>query len=220
MKIKKNNSGKVLFASLWVVSFLSLCALPVIGSEMSHAAVCDNATEACSTISLTIASSISITSATASASLGSASTSSVSRSSAQTVTVATNNGGGYYLTAKAISKDASGTVSNKLLKRSSLDALTATSSVGFTALTAKTAKSSIGAGYWGLSLDDSTYRPVATSSSGSGIIAYSTAPATSASTTLYYAAKGSTSMMAGDYSATIQYTAVANDGTAKTLYGD
>lgn len=221
MKIKRNNDRKIVLMGLLVVSFLGLAVSPILGSELSFAANCDGSTygEECLMIEVTVPPYISITNA-ASIPSNMEISNSTGLSYSQAVTVATNVAGGYELTAKAISTDTSSVVSNKMLRRDNLGV--AVSDTGINSTASKLTYANMADKTWGLAVDGTNFRPIATTTSGSGIIAYSRAPTTGATTNVTFAAKvaDNGSLVAGTYSATIQFTALGSDGSAKTLYGD
>lgn len=222
MKLKGHNIKRIIRASSLALCLFGLGVAPIVASELTFADTCAGAasdTEECLTVKVTVPEVLAITNA---ASIPSEMliSNTTGLSASQEVIVKTNCAGGYILTAKAISTNTSGTVSNSMLRRDNEG--TALSNNGINSLSAKSTFANMGNNTWGLSVDGTYFRPVATTASGSGIIAYSTAPVSADTTNMSFAAKGQEStLVSGTYSAKIQLTAIKNEsGTAQTLYGD
>lgn len=229
MKLKRHNLKKITGVGLLALGLFGLGVSPIVASELSFATACyppsseqaqcqDGATL---NVEVTVPPYISITNAESIPSTITISNS-TGLSTAQAVTVATNIVGGFQLTAKAISTDTSSTVSNKMLRRDGLGA--AVSDTGIDSTATKLTYANMVDKTWGLAVDGTNFRPIARDGvvAESGVIAYSTAPTAGTTTNVTFAAKVANggSLVAGTYSATIQFTALGNDGTAKTLYGD
>lgn len=218
MKLKRHNLDKVVVTSILVFGLFSMMVLPIVASEMSFAEPCTG--DACLDVEVTVPEYISITNAE-SIPDEILIDNTTGKSSSQAVIVATNISGGYVLTAKAISTDTTSAISNKMLRRNGSG--TALSNDGINSTATKLTYANMANKTWGLAVDGTYFRPIARDGvpAESGIIAYSKVPVLASTTNVTFAAKATDSdLVAGTYSTTIQFTALGNDGTDQTLYGD
>jgi len=227
MVLNTKKRHKVIAASLLVPVSLLAAISPIIASELTYAACTAQDKTSCVDINMTIDEVLSITnlSEIEDEDLGTAD-GQVSISGGQAVKVKTNHGGGYKLIVKAISKDTSEVVTSKMLRRNSLG--TALSDTGLESVSSRVLASNMAASTWGLGVNtshttdisssDKYLRPIATTDAG--VVNYTTTPTDEDVTNIYFGAKGDTSSVAGKYSAEIQITAIANDGSTPTIYGN